>query len=274
MPKHARHLNAARHGLRAASLVLPWEDPREFAGLREELAAEHAPQGPAETALVDELAGILWRLRRVHVAEAAAWRSGLRRTLARYNGQEELISAALPAGTGADTAAGALAVTGPEREVVAEARDARQVTAAARRALAILDGGGEVAEALAVLLDGTRDWWAEHVEGEDVEPDDPEALREFLTGTVLRWSQSRELVLTNREAVRAQAVGAAFDGGRLDLVGKYEVHLHRSLGRVLAMLVSLQERRKTVRAEVVSFGINGEAQAAVRGAGTMPALAG
>jgi hypothetical protein len=34
MPKHARHLNAARHGLRAASLVLPWEDAGEFAGLR------------------------------------------------------------------------------------------------------------------------------------------------------------------------------------------------------------------------------------------------
>ena len=76
MPKHSRHLNATRHGLRADSLVLPWEDPGELARLRQDVVAEHAPQGPTEAALVENLVGILWRLRRVHVAEAAAWRSG------------------------------------------------------------------------------------------------------------------------------------------------------------------------------------------------------
>ena len=65
MPKHSRHMNATRHGLRAASLVLPWEDPGAFARLREDLVVEHAPQGSTEAALVDELAGVLWRLRRV-----------------------------------------------------------------------------------------------------------------------------------------------------------------------------------------------------------------
>ena len=84
----------------------------------------------------------------------------------------------------------------------------------------------------------------------------PEALREFLTGTVLHWSQGRELVLTSRDVIHLQAVGQAFHGDRLDLVGKYEIHLHRSLARVLAMLSSLQERRKTVRAEVISFEKN------------------
>ena len=93
MPKHSRHMNATRHGLRAASLVLPWEDPGAFARLREDLVVEHAPQGSTEAALVDELAGVLWRLRRVHVAEAAAWRSGFRETLTRYNGQKELVGA-------------------------------------------------------------------------------------------------------------------------------------------------------------------------------------
>ena len=256
MPKHFRHLNATRHGLRAASLALPWEDPGEFARLREDLVAEHAPQGPTEAALVDELAGVLWRLRRVHVAEAAAWRSGFRETLTRYNGQEELVSAAVPAAVWADTSAGALALTGPEKEIAAEGRDAHQVTATVQRALAILDRDGSVAEATAALLDGTRDWWVEHVEDEEVDPNDPEALREFLTGTVLRWSQGRELVLTNRDTIRLQAAGQAFHGHRLDLVGKYEIHLHRSLARVLAMLSSLQERRRTVRAEVISFGKN------------------
>ncbi len=256
MPKHSRHLNATRHGLRADSLVLPWEDPGELARLREDLVAEHAPQGPTEAALVEEFVGILWRLRRVHVAEAAAWRSGFRETLAPYDGREELVGAAVPAAVGTDTEVAALALTGPEKAIAAERRDARQVTLSVQLALAILDRGGSVAKAAAALLDDTRDWWAEHAEEEEVGGDDPEALREFLTGTVLRWSRGRELVLTNRDTIRLQAAGQAFHGDRLDLVGKYEVHLHRSLVRVLAMLSSLQERRKTVRAEVISFGKN------------------
>ena len=63
------------------------------------------------------------------------WRSGLSKILTRYNGQEELIGAALPTSAGADTAAGALAVSGTEREAVAEARGAGQVTAAAQGAV-------------------------------------------------------------------------------------------------------------------------------------------
>jgi hypothetical protein len=45
------------------------------------LAAEHAPQGPTEEHLVEVLAGILWRKRRLRLAEAAAHRRGLEETL-------------------------------------------------------------------------------------------------------------------------------------------------------------------------------------------------
>jgi hypothetical protein len=48
------------------------------------LAAEHAPQGPTEEHLVEELAGILWRKRRLRLAEAAAHRRGLDGTLGSY----------------------------------------------------------------------------------------------------------------------------------------------------------------------------------------------
>ena len=45
--------------------VLPWEDAAEYRALVAALAAEHAPQGPTEEHLVEELAGILWRKRRL-----------------------------------------------------------------------------------------------------------------------------------------------------------------------------------------------------------------
>ena len=131
------------------SLVLPWEDPGELARLRQDLVAEHAPQGPTEAALVEEFVGILWRLRRVHVAEAAAWRSGFREMLVPYDGREELVRAAVPAAVGTDTEVATLALTGPEKPIAAERRDARQVTLSVQLALAILDCGGSVAKAAA-----------------------------------------------------------------------------------------------------------------------------
>ena len=57
--------NALRHGILSRYTVLPWEDEGEYAALVASLVEEHAPQGPTEEHLVEELAGILWRKRRL-----------------------------------------------------------------------------------------------------------------------------------------------------------------------------------------------------------------
>src|SRR2546421_11854624 len=72
--------NALRHGVLSRYTVLPWEDAQEYQSLVAALVAEHAPQGPTEEHLVEELAGILWRKRRLRLAEAAAHRRGLNST--------------------------------------------------------------------------------------------------------------------------------------------------------------------------------------------------
>src|SRR6188472_2993408 len=76
--------NALRHGVLSRYTVLPWEDADEYHALVEALAAEHEPQGPTEEHLVEELAGILWRKRRLRLAEAAAHRRGLNNTFSSY----------------------------------------------------------------------------------------------------------------------------------------------------------------------------------------------
>ncbi len=76
--------NALRHGVLSRYTVLPWEDADEYRALVAALVAEHAPQGPTEEHLVEELAGILWRKRRLRLAEAAAHRRGLDDTLALF----------------------------------------------------------------------------------------------------------------------------------------------------------------------------------------------
>src|SRR5829696_6693406 len=81
--------NALRHGVLSRYTVLPWEDANEYRALVGALAAEHAPQGPTEEHLVEELAGILWRKRRLRLAEAAAHRRGLEATLKPYRETEK-----------------------------------------------------------------------------------------------------------------------------------------------------------------------------------------
>jgi hypothetical protein len=77
--------NALKHGVLSRYTVLPWEDANEYHALVAALAAEHAPQGPTEEHLVEELAGILWRKRRLRLAEAAAHRRGLEDTLSPHD---------------------------------------------------------------------------------------------------------------------------------------------------------------------------------------------
>ena len=84
--------NALRHGVLSRYMVLPWEDVSEYQALSAALAAEHSPKGPTEEHLVEELAGILWRKRRLRLAEAAVHRRGLKGALEPFR---ETIKAAL-----------------------------------------------------------------------------------------------------------------------------------------------------------------------------------
>ena len=69
--------NALRHGVLSGYTVLPWEDENEYRELLNALVAEHVPKGPTEEHLVEEMVGVLWRKRRLRLAEAATYRRGL-----------------------------------------------------------------------------------------------------------------------------------------------------------------------------------------------------
>jgi len=69
--KSRSKLNALKHGLSAEKVVIGDEDPREFEALREELQRDWQPDTALESELVEQLAGIFWRLRRVPAIEAA-----------------------------------------------------------------------------------------------------------------------------------------------------------------------------------------------------------
>jgi len=66
-------LNATKHGILSQYTVLPWEDEKEYQGLLSAVVEEYSPKGPTEMHLVEELAGIIWRKRRLRIAEAGCF---------------------------------------------------------------------------------------------------------------------------------------------------------------------------------------------------------
>lgn len=59
--------NAVRHGVLSRYTVLPWEARDEYEALLSALVEEYAPAGPTEAHLVEELAGVMWRKRRLNL---------------------------------------------------------------------------------------------------------------------------------------------------------------------------------------------------------------
>jgi hypothetical protein len=69
--KQRSSLNALRHGLTAASAVLPSEAPAAYADHRRRFFEEYQPATPTETQLTQELADTAWRINRIPALEAA-----------------------------------------------------------------------------------------------------------------------------------------------------------------------------------------------------------
>ena len=69
--KARSRLNSWKHGLTAKMLIIVGECADDFERLRAELMEEHDPQSALVCELVQQLAGILWCLRRVPLFEAA-----------------------------------------------------------------------------------------------------------------------------------------------------------------------------------------------------------
>jgi hypothetical protein len=260
-------LNAVRHGILSRHLVLPWEDHSEYDDLLESLVAEHAPSGPTEHHLVEELAGIMWRKQRVAMAEAAACRTGLNHALDDQWSRSRVVLRALAHLEGPqpfDNGAAAVRATPEDTEI--ELFALVEDEAMTERALEVLRKGSSNAydNALAELHDETvAGWWetlaegdTEHVDdaddddaeagdGEPYQPDAP-SLRRFLEDEVVPSYRRRRRELENRNLIRAQAFGEALDPNRLDKLARYEAHLDRKLERILGMLLKLQDLRRTI----------------------------
>ena len=244
--------NALQHGMLSRYTVLPWEDRSEYEVLLGALVAEHAPDGPTEEHLVEELAGIIWRKRRLQLAEAATYRERLRKDATSTYDPEQIAGAALLPVTGNHEVKADIpqAFTATPDETARDLRDVRRDRATTLKAVTILVAGepDAYARGLAVLRDDTRSYWLEclHDDGVLYKPT-AEALQAWIRRHWAEWFDGPIAELEHRDTIREQAIGSVYATQRLESTARYEVHLDRKLERTLAMLIRLRElRRPTV----------------------------
>lgn len=256
----ASRLNATRHGILSRFTVLPWEDAGEYQALHATLVAEHDPTGTIEAHLVEEIAGVLWRKRRLRLAEAAAHRRGLNDALGR---SERLIGSALAhVPSRRDRERPEHAVRLPAGQTESELADLTDDEAMTRRALDILAAAQRndaYEAALAALRQDSQDWWGRELarKPEEYEPNeqpytaDAASLQRFIDNEIMPWFAEKRRDLAERPQIQAQAFGESLDPDRLERLGKYEVHLDRKLERTLSTLIRLQELRRAKPAAAV-----------------------
>jgi hypothetical protein len=235
--------NAMKHGILSRLVVLAHEDHAEFDDLRVALIDEHRPAGMTEHHLIEELATIIWRKRRVLLAEGAKINEGLKSVV---NSPKSVMPSAAPFQrglTGENVDLRELLDATPE-EITERQRDAALDLAATKKAAVILrkDGPNAYTKARRALIQESRDWWDEHVEEESY-PATGEGLAQFIRETLepVCYRMEREARFT--PAIKAQSLGEGLQAHRLEKLNRYETHLDRKFERTLAMLLKLKDLR-------------------------------
>ena len=235
--------NAMKHGILSRYTVLSHENADEYQVLLSALLEEHQPEGMTEVHLVEELAGIIWRKRRVLQAEGANINQGLKRAT---KNAESVVPSAAPFETcltGENTDLRDLVGMTPE-EITASQRDTRQDLDATQKAAAILQRGGANAydKALRALLPDSRDWWQNYVDDEEY-PATAEALADFISNHIEPICKVLEKEARHHEVIKAQTLGEGLQVHLLEKLTRYETHLDRKFERTLAMILKLKELR-------------------------------
>ena len=248
----ASRLNAVRHGILSRFSVLPWEDADEYEALLNALTREHGPAGLTETHLVLELVGVLWRKRRLRLAENATYQRGLLAASESYKtAQAALVTSAGTKPSKIDVAAAIKAGPVDAQRELADLEADRQMTLNAIDILAS-ERNRAYEDALEALENGTRDAWADQLawKTDDYESGvtpyaaDADSLKRFLENEILPWYDQQKSQINSQPLLRAQALGEALDPDKLERLGRYEVHLDRKFERTLSTLLRLQELRR------------------------------
>lgn len=262
MGYEASRFNAVRHGVLSKHAVLPWENESEYEALLQALVDEHKPKGPTEEHLVEELAGAIWRKRRLRIGEKAAHARALERTTRPGEFSDTSRAALVLVTNNFRGNIEAQAVSATDEKNRAARKNLEEDEIKAYQALKILERDTEKAyqQAVEILSEQESELWESIAivkimefypvdSGTKTYSRTAQSLRQFIRNETLPRYRDRRLELDNRSLVREQSFGEAVNTPALDGLARYEVHLDRKFEKTLSMLIRLQHMRRQIDPE-------------------------
>jgi hypothetical protein len=233
--------NAMKHGILSRLTVLAHEDRAEFDDLLAALISEHRPNGITEQHLIEELATIIWRKRRVLIAEGAVINRGLKGIA------KSSIAAAVPFERGLssednDIRRAMLFSSDRMAECKSEAEAEQN---GLWKAQSILGKGRPDAysKARQALSIESREVWDSHLAEGTAQPN-AQSLETFLRDVLEPILSGMTKTARSLPAIKAQVSGEGLQAQKLEPLNRYEVHLDRKFERTLAMLLKMKELRR------------------------------
>jgi len=233
--------------------LLPWEPREEYEDLHHSLKQEYVPLGPTEEHLVEEIAGIIWRKRRLRFAETSTYRERFLKNITQN--YSEIVRSCLLKISQVDIDQHGVGniFTIDSEEASQELREAQKTLQIVQQVRKILkaESPEKYQMALERLSPKIRELWEEASTGdedfESYQPDyepTPKGLLEFLDDEIIPDYSNRLIFLSHWGEIMSQAQGESTDTERLEKLARYEVFLDRKLERTLSVLFKLQALRQ------------------------------
>ena len=247
-PYEAVRFNALKHGILSRYTVLSHESHADYECLVSSLMDEHLPAGATEQHLIEELASVIWRKRRVLQAEGATINQDLKSVA---SNTKAVVQAAAPFQRGVYSQTIDLGdmMDLSQDDVIEHQRAATQDMESLQKASRLLRQAtkGAYKKAVAALLPDSQEMWRDAVAAEQY-IGDAQGLRLYVSEVLYPLFTQMDKEARYHEDIKNQALGQGLIAYKLQQLSRYETHLDRKFERTLGMLIRLKEMRPARRA--------------------------
>ena len=242
-PYEVVRFNALKHGILSRYTVLSHENHADYESLVNSLMDEHLPAGATEQHLIEELASVIWRKRRVLQAEGATINQDLKLVA---SNTKAVVQAAAPFQRGIYSQSIDLGdvMDLSQDEVTELQRTASQDMQSLQKASRLLRQAakGAYKKAIAALLPDSQEMWRDAVAaGRYI--GNAQGLSSYIEDVLNPLIIQMDKEARYHEDIKNQALGQGLVAYKLQQLSRYETHLDRKFERTLGMLIKMKEMR-------------------------------
>lgn len=240
-------MNAVRHGILSKETILPYENQSEYQNLLQTLITQHNPSNLTEEYLVEELAGIIWRKKRLKLAENATFKKFLARGIA-YGNEDAIKFGLVTESKHRNSYQYSInnALTNTEEENINDVQELKTCLETETKILENIKQSDNFNSAINHLDVQMLEYWEYYLKQNSSRKKDLETLIKFIQEQFIEERRNLIEEINARPLIKTQAIGLALmPNDSYEKLHRYETYLDRKFEKTLAMLIRLKESENT-----------------------------